>query len=98
MSFLKVKQGVLQFVILKPLIGILIMFLKVWNMYDEGYIAWSSAYLWMSLLYNISVCIALYCLVLFYQQCAKDLKPYRPIPKFICVKSIVFLTFWYIFS
>jgi hypothetical protein len=31
---------------------------------------------------------------MFYHSCAKDLKPYRPIPKFICVKSIIFLTFW----
>jgi hypothetical protein len=93
-SFLKVKQGVLQFVVLKPIIGILIMTLKAWKLYDEGYIAWGSAYLWLSLIYNLSVCTAMYFLVLFYQQCSKDLKPYRPMPKFICVKAIIFLTFW----
>jgi hypothetical protein len=94
-TFLKIKQGVLQFVIVKPIVGILIMILKAQNVYDEGYIAWGSSYLWLSLIYNVSVCTALYCLVMFYQQCSKDLKPYRPVPKFICVKGIIFVTFWY---
>jgi hypothetical protein len=95
-TFLKIKQGVLQFVIVKPIVGILIMILKAWNVYHEGYIAWGSSYFWLSLIYNISVCTAMYCLVMFYQQCANDLKPYRPIPKFICVKGIIFVTFWYL--
>lgn len=94
-SFLKIKQGVLQFVVLKPIMGISIMILKSFGVYDEGYIAWSSSYFWLLLLYNASVCTAMYCLVLFYMQCSKDLLPYRPMPKFICVKSIIFLTFWY---
>ncbi|KAI8899584.1 organic solute transporter Ostalpha-domain-containing protein [Globomyces pollinis-pini] len=93
-NFLLIKQGVLQFVILKPIIGVFIMGLKIFDLYDEGYIAWDSSYLWLSLIYNASVCTAMYCLVLFYYQCSHDLKPYRPMPKFICVKSLIFLTFW----
>jgi Organic solute transporter Ostalpha len=93
-TFLFVRQGVLQFIIIKPLLAILVLILKVCGKYEEGYIAWDSSYLWMSLAYNTSVCWSMYCLVMFYIQCARDLKPHRPVPKFICVKAIVFLTFW----
>ncbi|KAI8593459.1 organic solute transporter subunit alpha/Transmembrane protein [Geranomyces variabilis] len=93
-TFLFVRRGVLQFVVLKPILSIVTMALKLGDAYHEGSIAWDSGYLWLSALYNLSVCWSLYCLVLFYVQCSKDLKPYRPMPKFVCVKSIVFLTFY----
>ncbi|KND02010.1 uncharacterized protein SPPG_02515 [Spizellomyces punctatus DAOM BR117] len=93
-TFLFVRRGVLQFVILKPILSVLTMILKLAGQYHEGYIGWTSCYMWLSLFYNLSVCWSLYCLVLFYVQCSKDLQPYRPMPKFICVKSIVFLTFY----
>ncbi|KAK6099191.1 hypothetical protein MT418_8444 [Batrachochytrium dendrobatidis] len=93
-TFLFIRRGVLQFVILKPLLAILIMILKVSGRYEEGYVAWESSYLYLSFAYNLSVCCSMYCLVLFYVQCSNDLEPYRPMPKFICVKAIIFLTFW----
>ncbi|KAI8825289.1 organic solute transporter subunit alpha/Transmembrane protein [Fimicolochytrium jonesii] len=93
-TFLFVRRGILQYVILKPFISLATMIFRLTGHYPEGYIGWDSSYLWLSLLYNVSVSWSLYCLVLFYVQCSKDLRPYRPMPKFICVKSIVFLTFY----
>jgi Organic solute transporter Ostalpha len=63
-------------------------------MYEDGYFAWDSSYVYLIIAYNISVGWCLYCLAMFYFTCSKDLKPYRPFPKFVCVKSIIFLTFW----
>ena len=33
-------------------------------------------------------------MVLFYQSIALDLKPYKPIPKFLAIKIVLFFSFW----
>jgi len=43
---------------------------------------------------NVSVTLALYYLVLFYIVAHDPLQPFRPIAKFLCVKMIIFFTFW----
>jgi hypothetical protein len=93
-TFLFIRRGIIQFVVIKPFLALFIMILKLTDSYNEGYIAWTSSYLWISSFYNVSIFMCMYCLVMFYFQCKADLKPYRPIPKFLCVKTIIFLTFW----
>ena len=53
-----------------------------------------SGYLYVTMLYNISVSLALYGLFLFYQAVSDMLMPYRPVLKFLSVKSVIFLSFW----
>ncbi|KAA3671399.1 uncharacterized protein DEA37_0011698 [Paragonimus westermani] len=37
---------------------------------------------------------ALYCLILFYQCTKEELRPMSPVSKFLCVKFVVFMSFW----
>ncbi|KAJ3106968.1 hypothetical protein HDU97_005249 [Phlyctochytrium planicorne] len=79
-TFLWIRRGVLQFAVLKPILSILSVLFKISGVYHEGYVAWNSVYLWISLGYNAS--------------CSGDLREYRPFPKFVCVKAIIFFSFW----
>lgn len=76
-SFLFLKRGILQFVFVKPLLATFTMLLKSTNTYDDGNFSLTSGYLWISLLYNISVSLSLHCLVMFFMCTKDDLEPYR---------------------
>lgn len=38
--------------------------------------------------------MSLYFLVLFYMVTEDHLQPYKPLPKFLCIKAIIFFSFW----
>ena len=49
---------------------------------------------WTLMIDNIAQMWALYCLVIFYQALKYELAPLQPLPKFLCVKAVVFFSFW----
>lgn len=51
-------------------------------------------YLYITIVYNISITLALYALVLFYTATKDILSAYDPKMKFLTVKSVIFLSFW----
>ncbi|KAL3461595.1 organic solute transporter Ostalpha-domain-containing protein [Aspergillus heterothallicus] len=93
-TFLAVKRGILQYTWLKPVLAIVSIIMKATDTYKEGYLGLSSGYLWTGILYNISVTISLYSLALFWVCLHNDLAPFRPVPKFLCVKLIIFASYW----
>ncbi|XP_059652180.1 uncharacterized protein LOC132299515 [Cornus florida] len=88
------KQGCLQFVILKPILVAVTFVLYAKGKYQDGNFSPNQSYLYLTIIYTISYTMALYALVLFYVACRDLLKPYNPVPKFIIIKSVVFLTYW----
>lgn len=52
------------------------------------------SYLWITIVYNVTYTLALYALLLFYLGTHDLLAPFKPMLKFLVVKSIVFMTFW----
>jgi Organic solute transporter Ostalpha len=46
------------------------------------------------MIYTVSYSVALYALVLFYVACRDLLRPFNPVPKFVMIKSVVFMTYW----
>ncbi|EIW66624.1 hypothetical protein TREMEDRAFT_34766 [Tremella mesenterica DSM 1558] len=93
-TLLNLKRGVLQYVQVKPLLVIATAILKATGTYREGKFAASSGYTYVSIVYNLSICLSLYCLAMFWVCVNEDLKPFRPVPKFLCVKGILFFSFW----
>merc|ERR1712083_632579 len=51
-------------------------------------------YLYVTLIYNISISLALYALFLFYFATRELLRPFDPVLKFFTIKSVIFLSFW----
>ena len=54
----------------------------------------AGGYLYVTIVYNISVSLSLYALFLFYFATKDLLSPYSPMLKFLMVKSVIFLSFW----
>lgn len=93
-TFLSIKRGILQYAWLKPILALSTIIMKATETYQEGYIGTSSGYLWSGIIYNISVSVSLYSLGLFWVCMHKDLTPFRPVPKFLCIKLIIFASYW----
>jgi hypothetical protein len=93
-SFLWIKRGILQYAWIKPVICVATVACKATGTFREGVMAVNSGYLWTSLIYNVSICWSLYDLALFWVCMSADLQPFRPMPKFLCIKGIIFASWW----
>lgn len=93
-TFLAIKRGILQYAWMKPILALAAVVMKATGSYHEGDIKLNSGYFWSGIIYNISVTVSLYCLGLFWVCMNNDLKPFRPMPKFLCVKAIIFASYW----
>lgn len=93
-TFLAIKRGILQYTWLKPILALVSIVLKATDTYEEGYLSIKSGYLWTGIIYNISVTVSLYSLAIFWVCMHDDLTPFRPVPKFLCVKLIIFASYW----
>ncbi|SJX64549.1 uncharacterized protein SRS1_15130 [Sporisorium reilianum f. sp. reilianum] len=93
-TFLALKRGVLQYVQVKPVLAVATVLLKAAGRYEEGKISPTNGYTWVSFTYNVSVFLSLYCLGMFWKCLNDDLQPFRVTSKFLCVKGIIFFSFW----
>ena len=93
-TFLAMKRGILQYAWVKPLLSLAAIIMKATGTYQEGYIDWTSGYFWSGIIYNVSITICLYALAMFWVCMSQDLQPFRPMPKFLCIKGIIFASYW----
>ncbi|TAQ90259.1 hypothetical protein B7494_g1404 [Chlorociboria aeruginascens] len=68
--------------------------MKSTGVYKESYLGLTSGYMWSGIIYNVSVTVSLYSLGMFWVCMSKDLQPFRPVPKFLCIKLIIFASYW----
>ena len=81
----------MQFVLLRPLTS---LFMAIADALHES--RWDPKYpqVWLWGVVNISIFFAFVGLVRFYHLVKKDLMWCNPFAKFLCIKGIVFMTFW----
>ena len=91
------KIATLQFVVFKPILAVLQFVFDRTHRFREGKLTdYSNPTLWITLLLNLSVSLALAALFAFFhatQQSPRLIK-HKPWPKFLAIKGVVFLT-WF---
>ncbi|ODV83133.1 hypothetical protein CANARDRAFT_203807, partial [[Candida] arabinofermentans NRRL YB-2248] len=93
-DFLMIKRCILQYVWIKPLLLSAIIISSIFGYYDVNDVSWGSLYVWINILYNITVTVSLYNLAMFWKCLYGDLKKFNPWGKFLCVKLIIFASYW----
>ena len=93
--FYRCKFGVLQYVLVKPICCLVEVLTHAFGVYGGvGVIKWNEAYIYIALLTNTSQMVALFALVNFYIFMHEELRKWNPLPKFACIKMVVFFTYW----
>eukprot|EP01134_Creolimax_fragrantissima_P003201 CFRG3201T1 len=92
--FINMKRGILQFVVVKPMGALFALVSEASGAYNNGKWSFKSGYMYHTLAINLSVSWALYCLVLFYNATKDELTPWKPLWKFLCIKAVIFFSFW----
>uniref|UniRef100_A0A1B0CWT1 Organic solute transporter ostalpha n=1 Tax=Lutzomyia longipalpis TaxID=7200 RepID=A0A1B0CWT1_LUTLO len=88
------KHGIIQYSVIRPITTFVSVVCELAGVNGEGTFSMSVAYPYIMVVNNISQFCAMYCLVLFYQANRVELKPMRPLPKFACIKAVVFFSFF----
>ncbi|GET86720.1 hypothetical protein, conserved [Leishmania tarentolae] len=92
--YLRCKRWVLQCALIKPLITFIAMICHPLGIYKEGSFRLNNVYTYTSIVMNISLTMALYYLVLFEIECRKEMHYAKTFLKFLCIKSIIFFSYW----
>ncbi|XP_062548488.1 transmembrane protein 184C [Armigeres subalbatus] len=88
------KHGILQYTVVRPITTFVAYICEVNGVYGEGLFETDVAFPYILFINNCSQFIAMYCLVLFYRANSDELRPMKPIPKFLCIKAVVFFSFF----
>jgi len=94
MFYNQCKLFILQFVIVNLIVAFSVFFMSYLGVYNEGSFSPSSGYLWMMIVTNLSITFCLYYLILFWLALDDELVPFDPVGKFLCIKAVIFFSFW----
>eukprot|EP00978_Attheya_sp_CCMP212_P025177 scaffold80529_cov55-Attheya_sp.AAC.5 len=86
----------MQFVLIRPLTSISMFTLDRLDYFGGGTSKgdYRSPQFWITIIQNLSVFGAFTGLLKFYHAVMDDLEWCKPWPKFVCIKGVVFMTFW----
>mmetsp|Transcript_15318 Transcript_15318/g.38984 ORF Transcript_15318/g.38984 Transcript_15318/m.38984 type:complete len:526 (-) Transcript_15318:1010-2587(-) len=90
------KWGVMSYVVISPVSFLVsLTYETVRSSEGDSFMSnYTSAYFWFTVLETWISFWAVYCFVFFFYEAQNELKPMKPLGKFLSVKGIVFVTFW----
>lgn len=88
------RVGTLQYVVLKCACAVATIAMQAGGVYDEGTFRLDAGYGYIAVIAGTSQTWAMYCLVQLYKALEEELAPMKPVPKLLCVKAVVFFSWW----
>jgi hypothetical protein len=89
------KRGTLQYCFVKPLTALLAVICSLFGVYHEELDFFAAdAYPTLFIVNNVCVGVSMYYLVLFGTALEEELRNHKPMMKFMCIKCIIFFSFW----
>ncbi|KAF4549248.1 Organic solute transporter Ostalpha-like protein 1 [Elsinoe fawcettii] len=86
--------SVFQYCLIRVLFTIVSVVTQYFDRYCEESLNPQFAHVWVMAFEAASVTVAMFCLVQFYIQLKDDLAPHRPFLKVLCIKLVIFFSFW----
>jgi len=94
-SFLYLSRHcILQYIAIRPLTTFIALVSEISGIYYNGTYSLDETYIYLLIINNISQMTALYFLTLFYLSFKEELSSMKPFPKFVCIKFVIFITFF----
>ncbi|KAI9744981.1 MAG: hypothetical protein M1835_002654 [Candelina submexicana] len=86
--------GIFQYCFIRVLMTAVSALTQAIGRYCEVSLSPAFAHLWVGLIQALAVTLAMYCVIQFYIQMKGDLSEYRPFLKVLCIKLVIFFSFW----
>ncbi|KIW01979.1 uncharacterized protein PV09_06490 [Verruconis gallopava] len=86
--------SVFQYCFIRVVFSFVAMITQLFKRYCESSLSPAFGHVWVMTFEALSVTIAMYCLIQFYLQLKDDLAEYRPFLKILCIKLVIFFSFW----
>ena len=88
------RKCLFQFMVCKPIVTFFIIILESNGKMGDELLDLTKGYFWTTLIYNISITIAFTALLYFYTGTKEFMDGKQAFGKFLCVKAVIFLSFW----
>ncbi|KAJ5594693.1 organic solute transporter Ostalpha-domain-containing protein [Penicillium hispanicum] len=86
--------GIFQYCFLRVIMTVIAVAAESVSRYCEDSDNPKYAHIWVLIIESVAVTIAMYCLIQFYIQIKNDIAQHRPFLKILCIKLVIFLSFW----
>lgn len=90
------KAGILTYVVLRPVTTLIAISTYLAGVYrdPDSSASFDRAFIYCTVANNISQAVAVYGLIQLYRATHEELLPLKPLAKFMCVKGVVFVSYW----